>query len=73
MQFIDFKKEHFSHDEETENYFLEISKDEVGYGELSVKQKKEDETLADTEYTIEDNVEAIKIIVKDPIDIRVNF
>ncbi|MGD1317878.1 hypothetical protein [Chryseobacterium sp. 2R14A] len=73
MQFIDFKKEHFSHDEKTKKYFLEISKEEVGYGELSVKQKKQDETLTDTEYAIEDSGEVVKIIVKSPIDIRVNF
>ena len=36
MQFIDFKKEHFSQDEKEENYFIEISKDEIGYGDIEV-------------------------------------
>jgi hypothetical protein len=73
MQFIDFKKEHFTKDEETGNYLLEISKDEVGYGDIKVKQKQDDDTFAEADYELIDDGDQVKIIMKTAHDIRVNF
>ncbi|WP_294315010.1 hypothetical protein [uncultured Chryseobacterium sp.] len=42
MQFIEFKKEHFTHDEKQNSYFLEISKDEVGFGNLKIQKNTEE-------------------------------
>lgn len=73
MQFIDFKKEHFTSNDEKKSYFLEISKEEVGYGEITAKEKLEDDMLAETEYMLEDDFDKVKIIVSKPIEIRVYF
>ena len=42
--FIDSKKEHFSRNEKSRNYFIQISKDEMGYGDIKVLEKQDDET-----------------------------
>ena len=73
MQFIEFKKEHFVHDEKNGNYFLEIPKEEVGFGEIKVQKKQEDETLSEMEYEITDDLNHVKITLESPQDIRVNF
>jgi len=73
MQFIEFKKEHFVHDEKNGNYFLEIPKEEVGFGEIKIQKKQEDETLSEMEYEITDDLNQVKITVENPQDIRVNF
>ncbi|MCY0970782.1 hypothetical protein [Chryseobacterium wangxinyae] len=73
MQFIEFKKEHFVHDEKNGNYFLEIPKEEVGFGEIKVQKKQEDETLSEMEYEITDDLNHVKITLENPQDIRVNF
>ncbi len=73
MQFIEFKKEHFVHDEKNGNYFLEIPKEEVGFGEIKVQKKQEDETLSEIKYEITDDLNHVKITLENPQDIRVNF
>ncbi len=73
MQFIDFKKEHFSQDEKEVNYFIEISKDEIGYGDIEVLEKRNGETYAKTDYEIIDDVTKVTIKMKNPVDIRLNF
>lgn len=73
MQFIEFKKEHFIHDEKNGNYFLEIPKDEIGFGDVKLQKKQDDGTLAEIDAEIADDLKQIKIIVKNPLDIRVNF
>jgi hypothetical protein len=73
MQFIDFKKEHFSQDEKEENYFIEISKDEIGYGDIEVLEKRDDQIYAKTDYEIIDDVTKVTIKMKNPVDIRLNF
>jgi hypothetical protein len=73
MQFIDFKKEHFSYNAVSGNYIIQLSKDEIGYENIEVLKKKDDHTYAKADYEIVDD--AIKIIIKmkEPEDIRVNF
>lgn len=73
MQFIEFKKEHFTRDEEQNHYFLEISKDEVGFDNLRIQQKKDGHFSDDLDYDIIDHPTRIRVIVKQPEDIRVNF
>ncbi|MCY0976519.1 hypothetical protein PGH12_05075 [Chryseobacterium wangxinyae] len=73
MQFIEFKKEHFVHDEKNGNYFLEIPKEEIGFGEIKVQKKQEDETLSEMEYEITDDLNHVKITLENPQNIRVNF
>ncbi len=73
MQFIDFKKEHFSQNDITKNYFIQISKDEVGYGDIEVLEKQDDETYKKAEYDLTDEVNKITIKMKNACDIRVNF
>ncbi len=73
MQFIDFKKEHFKEDEDSKDFVIEISKAEIGFGEISVKERKDDDVYHDADYEITE--EAVKVIIrmKKPADIRVNF
>ncbi|SMP14845.1 hypothetical protein [Chryseobacterium profundimaris] len=73
MQFIEFKKEHFKKDEETHDFVIEISKAEIGFGDIKVQEKKDDNLYEDADYEIKD--EPVKVIVrmKKPADIRVNF
>jgi len=73
MQFIDFKKEHFSKSEETEDYFIEIPKEEIGFGDIEVQQKKDDGLYSKAEYNVEEDINKVTIKMKQPIDIRVNF
>lgn len=73
MQFIDFKKEHFAKNEETNDYFIEISKDEVGYGDIEVLEKQNDDHYLKADYELEDDIRKVTIKMKKPGDIRVNF
>jgi len=73
MQFIDFKKEHFTKNDDTGDYFIEISKDEVGYGELKVQEKKNDDTYADFDFETIDSLDKVTIKTAEPHDIRVHF
>ncbi|MCD9856694.1 hypothetical protein LUD75_18365 [Epilithonimonas sp. JDS] len=73
MQFIDFKKEHFSKSEETEDYFIEIPKEEIGFGDIEVQQKKDDGLYSKAEFNVEEDINKVTIKMKQPIDIRVNF
>lgn len=73
MQFIEFKKEHFIQDEQSGNFFLEIPKDEIGFGEVKLQKKQDDDTFAEIDAEIIDDLKQIKIILKNPQDIRVNF
>lgn len=73
MQFIDFKKEHFSKSEETEDYFIEILKEEIGFGDIEVQEKKDDGLYSKAEFNVEEDINKVTIKMKQPIDIRVNF
>ena len=73
MQFIEFKKEHFTHDEEQNRYFLEVSKSEVEFENIKIQQKKDDHLSDNIKYEIVDHPTRIKVIMKEPEDIRVNF
>ncbi|MDQ1161795.1 hypothetical protein QE422_002163 [Chryseobacterium sp. SORGH_AS 447] len=73
MQFIEFKKEHFTHDEEKNNYFLEISKTEIDPENIKVQKKEDDQLSDDLDYEIADHPTRVRVILKEPEDIRVNF
>ncbi|WP_294288832.1 hypothetical protein [uncultured Chryseobacterium sp.] len=73
MQFIEFKKEHFTHDENQNSYFLEISKDEVGFDNIRIQKKNNSHLSDDLDYEIIDHPTRIRVVVKEPEDIRVNF
>ena len=73
MQFIDFKKEHFSKNEETEDYFIEIPKEEIGFGDIEVQEKKDDGHYSKAEYNVEEDINKVTVKMKKPNDIRVNF
>jgi hypothetical protein len=73
MQFIEFKKKHFIQDEKNDKYFLEIPKDEIGFGDVKLQKKNDDGTLAEIDAEIIDDLKQIKIILENPQDIRVNF
>ncbi|MCJ8152649.1 hypothetical protein MKJ01_02590 [Chryseobacterium sp. SSA4.19] len=73
MQFIDFKKEHFTHDEETGSYFIEIPKDEIDFGDIKVQEKKQDGAYSSTSCELVDESTMITIKMETPADIRVSF
>ncbi|GGG59550.1 hypothetical protein [Epilithonimonas arachidiradicis] len=73
MQFIDFKKEHFTKDENTNSYLLEVPKDEIGFGTVSVHKKTEGDQLEEADYELVDDRDKVTIKMKNPEDIRINF
>jgi len=73
MQFIEFKEEHFSKDENTGQYFINIPKDEVNFKEIEVHQKDENDHFVKADYKTEDDINTVTVIMKNPADIRVNF
>jgi len=73
MQFIDFNKEHFTRDEETGVYFIEIPKDEVDFGDIKVQEKKEDGTYTAADCELIDETTRITIKMETPVDVRVSF
>lgn len=50
MQFIDFKKEHFSYNNKTSHYYIQISKDETEFSEIDVLEKKDNTTYLKTDF-----------------------
>ncbi len=73
MQFIDFRKEHFRRDEKSDHYFIQISKDEIGYGDIEVLKQKEDESYVKADYELIDDVIKVTINMKNLENIRVTF
>jgi len=73
MQFIDFTAEHFTKNEETNDYFIDISKEEIGYGTIEVHNKKDYGSMSQADYELEEDIEKVRIKMKEPTDIRVNF
>lgn len=78
MQFIDFKKEHFTKDEDADFYFIDLFKEEIGFGEIGfgeikVEEKKSDGNSGDMKYQLDDEIDKITIKIQKPCDIRVYF
>lgn len=73
MQFIDFKAEHFSKNEDTGDYTIEIPIEEVGFGDIEVHTKEDDGHYSKGEYNLEVDINKITIKMKEAADIRVNF
>lgn len=73
MQFIDFKEEHFTKDEKSGDYSIEISKDEIGYGDIEILAKQDDNHYVKAEHELQDFTGKVIIKMKTPGDIRVNF
>ncbi|WP_295230719.1 hypothetical protein [uncultured Chryseobacterium sp.] len=73
MQFIDFTTDHLTYDDGSENYYIEIPKDEIGDGEVTVKLKQEDGTYADMDCDIESDFNKVRISMDMPVDFRVQF
>jgi len=72
MQFIDFKKEHFSYDQEKNQYLLELFKEDTGYSKTQVRNKQYD-TFTDVAYEIRHDPERACILKKSPYAIRAFF
>lgn len=73
MQFIDFRKEHFTRNEKSDNYFIQISKDEIGFGDIEVLKQKDDESYVKADYELIDDVIKVTIKMKNLENIRVTF
>ncbi|RKE80445.1 hypothetical protein [Epilithonimonas arachidiradicis] len=73
MQFIDFTKEHFRRPENTNKFLLDIPRDEVGFSEIDIHEKKDNDSYEEADYEIIDDMDKITIIMRSPADIRVNF
>ncbi|WP_426473776.1 hypothetical protein [Chryseobacterium balustinum] len=73
MQFIDFKKEHFTKDEEADFYCIDLFKEEIGFGEIKVEEKKNDGNSSDIKYELNDDIDKITIKIQKHCDIRVYF
>ncbi len=73
MQFIEFKEEHFTKDDTTGDFFIQIPKVEVGFGEVEVHAKQEDGHYSKADYEVQDELSTVTIRMKKPCDIRVNF
>ncbi len=73
MQFIDFKKEHFTRPANSNKFYLDIPRDEIGFAEIDVKQATEGEQYEEVDYEISDDLDKVVIKMRNPADIRVNF
>jgi len=73
MQFIDFKKEHFTRPANSNKFYLDIPRDEIGFAEIDVRQATEDDQYEEADYEISDDLDKVVIKMRNPADIRVNF
>ncbi|WDF46054.1 hypothetical protein PQ459_14230 [Chryseobacterium sp. KACC 21268] len=73
MQFIDFKKEHFSKSEVNGDYYIEIPKEELGFGDIEVHEKKDGGHYSKADYSLDEDINKVTVKMKQPNDIRVNF
>ncbi|WP_100074077.1 hypothetical protein [Chryseobacterium camelliae] len=73
MQFIDFTTDHLTYDDGSENYYIEIPKDEIGDREITVQLKQEDGTYAKMDCDIESDFNTVRISMDMPVDFRVQF
>lgn len=72
MQFIDFKKEHFSYDRQKNQYLLELFREEAGYSEIKVIDKWHD-PFTDIAYEIRHDPEQAYVLMKSLYAIGVFF
>lgn len=73
MQFIDFKKEHFTRPANSNKFLLDIPRDEIGFSEIDIKQAVDDNQYEEIDYEISDDLDRVIIKLRNPADIRVNF
>lgn len=73
MQFIDFKKEHFTRPANSNKFLLDIPRDEIGFSEIDIKQAVDDNQYEEIDYEISDDLDRVIIKMRNPADIRVNF
>ena len=69
MQFIDFKKEHFTRPASSNKFLLDI----IGFAEIDIKQAVDEDHYEEIDYEIFDDIDKVVIKMRNPADIRVNF
>ena len=73
MQFIDFKKEHFTRPASSNKFLLDIPRDEIGFAEIHIKKAVDEDHYEEVDYEIFDDIDKIVVKMRNPADIRVNF
>lgn len=73
MQFIDFTKDSFIRPDNTNKFLLDIPRDEVGFAEIDIHEKKDNDLYEEIDYEIIDDMDKITIMMRHPKNIRVNF
>ena len=73
MQFIDFTKEHFTRPQHANKFLLEIPRDIIGFSEIEIHEKKENDSYEEADYEIFDDLDKITIMMRIPTEIRVNY
>ena len=62
MQFIDFKKEHFTRPASSNKFLLDIPRDEIGFAEIDIKQAVDEDHYEEIDYEIFDDID--KVVIK---------
>ncbi|WP_333853031.1 hypothetical protein [Epilithonimonas sp.] len=73
MQFIDFTKDSFTRPDNSNKFLLEIPRDDIGFVEIDIHEKKDSDTYEEIDYEIIDDIDKITILMRHPKNIRVNF
>ncbi|UQB69331.1 hypothetical protein [Epilithonimonas zeae] len=73
MQFIDFTKDAFRRPDNTNKFLLDIPRDEVGFAEIDIHKKTDNDSYEEADYEVIDDLDKITIIMRNPADIRVKY
>lgn len=73
IQFTVFTKDSFTRPNNSNKFLLEIPRDDIGFVEIDIREKKDSDTCEEIDYEIIDEMDKITIMMKHPKNIRVNF
>ena len=73
MNFIEFTKDHLTFNEEQQEYYVEIPKQEIGNSIESVQIVNEDGSFSDADCEIEEDQLTFTLSMEYPANLRVNF
>lgn len=73
MNFIEFTKDHLKYNEEQQEYWIEIPKEEIGYKIESIQIVNDDGTFSEADGKITEDQLTFTISLQFPANLRINF